>query len=104
MASQRSRAILGAFLGGLLGVVPGCMAGGYLASPPRPVAEKPADGSAGVNPAAGLEVLLEPAGAALGAAQAAFGAMAGGVVGAIIGAACGAGLATRGDDGRDAPA
>ena len=91
MAGTRSRAIWSALLGGLLGMVSGCTAGRYLASPQRPAVEKKAEG---------LDQLIEPLGKALEAALVLRGCIIGGMVGAVAGVACGAGLSANGDDSR----
>jgi hypothetical protein len=94
MASQQVRAILGACLGGLLGLVLGGILGGFLVSPSRPVGEGTPAADAGVNPADGLKVVLQPVGLALDAGRFLFWSAMGGLMGAVAGAACVAGLAT----------
>ena len=64
MGVEQGRALCGASLGGLPGLILGAVFGGLVASPSKPLPDTPEKGICGPNLVAGLEVLAKPVGGA----------------------------------------
>ena len=103
MGVEQGRALCGASLGGLPGLILGAVFGGLVASPSEPLPDTPEKGICGPNPAAGFEVLAKPVGGALDEFHWLIGIALGGAFGAMVGGVIGAGIATSEDGQSSTP-